>query len=374
MKRILFITHVLDGSGAPRSLLNLLKHMPKDENLEKKLIGLRWNLLEKEFKNILGEDNVFIINPKPPKNKFLKLIERVLSIPKIAYLIYKINPDIVFINSAANSRTIFLSKFLGYKVYLFVHEFDEEFAFMGKIRRKFINLADKVLCLSNKHKYWLSNNVKYKRDIIVLPNGINLKEIEDFLIENPERNFFKFKSKFKFLISSVGFLSYRKGWDYLLEIIKNLKSEEEIGFVIIGDFVNNSEKEKFLKEVKINNLAEKIYITGLTSNVFKYLKYSDLNIITSRSEVFPLVVLECMSLGVPIVFFDVGSIRDIVPEDYSFKVNPYDIKTFIKYIKEIKNMDIDRKKELSNTLRKKVEEFDIHKISHKLYQILKEEF
>ena len=370
--KILFISHVLDGSGAPRSLLSLIKDFPRKE-LDLYLLALRRNDLEKEFKEILNKDPI-IITRNPPSNKFLKLIERVLTIPRLIYYLWRINPDLVFINSAANSRAILFSKLLGYKIYLFVREFDKEFAFLPKIRRKFINFADKVFCLSNTHENWLREKVNYRKKIIILPNGINLDEVRTLSLEEPEGKFRKFVKKFNFVIANVGYLSIRKGWDYLLMVIEQLKDEKDIGFVIIGDFLEKKDKERFLHRLRELKLENRVYITGITENVFKYLKYCHLTAITSRSEVFPRVALESMSLGIPVVFFDVGAIKTIVYENYKYKVKPFNIDEFTSHILEIKMLNYTNKTAgLKSMLIERAKKFDIKNISAKFYnEILKE--
>lgn len=368
--RVLFISHVLDGSGAPRSLLTIIKNLPKEEGVEYFLLALRRDNLEKEFKKIL-DNKVIIINRKPPKSKILKLIERFVSIPIIAFNILKINPDIIFINSAANSRAIFLSKVFGFKTIVFVHEFDKEFVSLSKIRRKFINLADKVICLSSLHKKWILEEIGFKKEIHIIPNGIDLKEVENLSIDEPDEEFKKFAKDFSFLVANVGFINKRKGWDYFLNIIKGMKDEGKIGFVIIGDFLITNEKEEFLYTLKKEGLERRVYITGLTDNVFKYLKYCHLTAITSRSEVFPMVALESMALGVPVVFFDVGAIKTIFPENYSYKIKPFNIGDYINAILDIKNMSLEEKESIIKTLNERVRQFDAKNVAGQIYEQLK---
>jgi len=367
--KVLFISHVLDGSGAPRSLLTIIKNLPKKSGVDYFLLALRRENLEKEFKEILG-NKVIIVNRKPPHNKFLKLVERFVTIPKIVYYILKINPDVIFVNSAANSRAIFISKVFGYKTIVFVHEFDEQFAFLHRIRRKFIRLADKIICLSDIHKKWIIEEVGFKKEIVVLPNGIDLQEVEKFSIEEVDEEFKKFIKNFNFLVANIGFLTKRKGWDCFLSIIKNLKYESSIGFVIIGDFLDMDEKKEFLEELKKERLEKRVYITGLTDNVFKYLKYCHLTALTSRSEVFPMVALESMALGIPIIFFDVGAIKIIPPENYPYKVKPFNIDTYVDLIIKIKNLDLQEIKSIVRTIQERAKYFDANNIANQIYKQL----
>ena len=367
--KILFISHVLDRSGAPRSLWFLLKHMSKRKDIDIYLLGLRRDDLETEFSKILTNPPI-VITKNPPKNKYLKLVERIITIPKIFSYIWKINPDLVFINSAANSRAILISKVLGYKTYVFVREFEEGFVSLSNLRKRFINLADKVFVTNEIQEIWLRKKLKYKGKIIVIPNGIDFEELRDLITEEPEDRFLKFTSNYNFIIANIGYMSFRKGWDYFSEIIKRLKEYKDIGFVIIGDFINENEKKKFISRLEKEGLLERVFITGLTNNIYKYMKYVDVIAITSRSETFSRVALESMAIGRPVVFFDVGGIKLLFPENYKYKVRPFDIRRYVSCLLEIYYMDRTSLENLKNKLREKTNEFDIKILSNKFYKAL----
>ena len=364
MKKYLFISHVLDNSGSPRALLELLKHKPQTSNYKIYLVGMRWNHLENEFRKYVN--HIKVITKNPPQNLLLKSFERLKSIYPLYLYIRKLNPDLVFINSSANTRAIFLSKLMGYKTYVFVHEFEESYRKLGKIRKNFIKLADKVFVTNQIQKEWIRHNIGYKKDIVIIPNGIDIKIVEKKSTNKVPYKFLKFKNKFKYIISTIGYISYVKGWDIFLEIAKKLNNED-IGFVIVGDFIESKEKNKFFKLAKKYNLMDKIYITGIVNNVFPYIKHSDIICITSRTETFSLVALESMAMGKPIVTFDIGAIKTVLPDGYPFLIEPFKIEEYSSSIRYILN-NYQKLTHIFNKLKKRSESFDINKIARKFFE------
>lgn len=363
-KKILFISHALNSSGAPKALLELIKNKPDYLNCEVYLLGLRFNKLENEFKNYV--DNIYIITPHPSSNPLKDFMQRILAIPKIIVYLLHIKPDIIIINSAANSRALivskFFKKFVNYRIILYVHEYGETFKAFKFLRKKTICLADKLLVVNNNQREWIKKELKCNKNIFVVPNGINKEEVNLLTSENPEDSFLSFV-KNKFVISTVGILTKIKGYDLLLNIIKTLKNQENMVFVIIGDFFNTKDKQGFTSDLYRYELDRKVYITGITSNIFKYLKYSSCIAITSRSETFSRVALEGMLIGIPIVAFNIRGLRETLPSEYPYLVSPFDIQEFSIRILEIYNLSIEQKEHLKEILKGHSVKFDICKIS-----------
>lgn len=364
---ILFVSHVLDRSGAPRSLLYLLKYLPKKEQFNFSLIAMRRNDLEKDFKKIIND--ITIITRTPPKNIILKGLERLLTIPIYVKHLLRINPDLVFINSSANSRAIILSKLLGYKTFVFVREFEDMYIKFANLRKKAILFADKVFVTNEIQKDWVINNVGFKKEVKIIPNGIDFKEIELLSRSQPDKKFLEFIEKYKYIVGNIGYMSYIKGWDLFIDVIKNFKNNKEVGFVIIGDFIKKNEKEQFEKKIKDLNMEERVYITGIVDNVFSYLKYVKVVAVTSRSETFSRVILESISLGIPVVSFDVGGIKAVLPHNYKYLIQPFNTNLFSSNLEKLLISEKEWEN-ISNILLTHRKNFDINIIVEALLEEL----
>ena len=370
--KVLFITHVLNYSGAPKALFNLLRYFPKNErnNYSFKVLGLRQNYSLKDF-NIVA-DYVEVITPYPPTNFLQKGIERFLSIPKIWKSIKNFSPNLVFINSAANSRAIILAKILKLPVWIYVHEFDEGFIAFPKIRRQSILLADRIL-VTNKYQLPWIKQVGYKGPVDILPNAFSLEEKSphNFSIDPSFLNFVK---NFSFIVANIGFISHLKGWDLFLNVIQCLSTDPSIGFVIIGDFLKAREKSLFMNRVFKCNLQNRIFITGIKPNIIPYLNYIDCVAITSRSETFSRVILESMSFSIPVVAFKLPAFAFVFPKNYKFLAPCFDIETFASLIKDIKSMPKNQRKLLMKSYKKHLENFEAKQVASLFAKLLKSFF
>ena len=98
---------------------------------------------------------------------------------------------------------------------------------------------------------------------------------------------------------SVGRLSEPKDYKTTIQAFKLLK-ERGINekLFIIGD---GNLKEKLNKLIKELDLEGQVFLLGMKENPYLYMKNADILIHSSRKEGFPMVLLEGMCVGVPII-------------------------------------------------------------------------
>jgi glycosyltransferase involved in cell wall biosynthesis len=124
-----------------------------------------------------------------------------------------------------------------------------------------------------------------------------------------------FKSKYNLnsggpLIGTVGRISKEKGHKYFLEASKIvLKDFPDAKFLIVGEGEIRNELERFAEEIGI---ADSVLFTGYYKNLSEVLAAIDLFVIPSLTESLPLVVLEAMAAGKPVISTDVGGIPEVV--------------------------------------------------------------
>ena len=133
----------------------------------------------------------------------------------------------------------------------------------------------------------------------VVYNPINIGEINKFSKENVNilRNV---NSKFK--IISVGRLVKQKNYSNLIKAFEIVQKRfHNCHLIICGE----GPERKKLKEI-VNSLNIKKYVTflGAVQNPYKFLKKSDLFVLSSDYEGFGTVLLEAMVFNLPIVSTD----------------------------------------------------------------------
>jgi glycosyltransferase involved in cell wall biosynthesis len=82
---------------------------------------------------------------------------------------------------------------------------------------------------------------------------------------------------------------------------------------------------KYLTEMAaVLGLSDIVRFHGFKSGVLEHCPSSDILVMTSRLETGPLVVLEAMSRGMPIVATDVGEVANMLPDRRYGRVIPLD--------------------------------------------------
>jgi glycosyltransferase involved in cell wall biosynthesis len=118
-----------------------------------------------------------------------------------------------------------------------------------------------------------------------------------------------------FIVSYTGRLVSYKGLPLLLRVAQEMQQENrKVGFVLIGSGgldVHNCEAA--LKEyVTANRLELVVHFAGEVPNVHEYLQASDVFVLPTEDDAFPLALIEAMACGLPVVSTRVGGIPEIV--------------------------------------------------------------
>ena len=170
--------------------------------------------------------------------------------------------------------------------------------------------VDYFIAISNNDK---ERMVKYffleEEKIKIIYNGIDI----NFLL--PYRkilNLEKETSKTLITIGNIGRITFLKGHDVLIEAFYKLATiRQNVKLVIVGTGENEPEIKKL---IEMKGLTDKVILKGYKTNIFDYLNTFDIFVLTSRYEGVPYVILEAMSIGVPIISTKVGGIDNILED------------------------------------------------------------
>tara|TARA_B110000003_G_scaffold256930_1_gene274842 strand:+ start:28629 stop:29753 length:1125 start_codon:yes stop_codon:yes gene_type:complete len=243
-----------------------------------------------------------------------------------------------------------------------------------KIIRKYIDILlnklffDGFLGVSNAVSLSYEKHLRIKKiDTIenIIPIDSIIANINPTMHLPNEEGFFK--------IIMAGRLVHEKGYQYMLEALKILKTSNlKFHLKIFGDGVLRS---YLLEEIKQKDLAKEITISPTVNhnNLFREIYRADIFVMSSVSEGFPMAPAEAMVLGVPVIATSVGGIPELIEDGVSgVLVPPKNAKMLAEAIKTVL-LDKNLRDSLSVNGQKRINEnFSPKIICQKLLDYYKE--
>jgi L-malate glycosyltransferase len=244
-------------------------------------------------------------------------------------LLNKINPDVIHIQSTIPTFSLF-GLYIArtkYKILLTLHGYFKE---ESKFHRGFEKIFNKLIstplerqalmkipniitvCPQLKEiiqKFTFSN-------IYTVPNGIDIDMIQEIapFSANPNPTIFY-----------IGVLNKRKGVDDLIRAFQLVKTEIPCIKLKIAGI--GPDLDKLIKLTTDLELEKDVEFIGFVSeeNKFSYLKSIDVFVLATYWESFPIVLLEAMACGKPIITTEVaGNSFAVINGVNGFLVNPGD--------------------------------------------------
>lgn len=161
-----------------------------------------------------------------------------------------------------------------------------------------IRIVINNITLENYKKLYKKNGISevLSKRIKVIPNGIRLNTFDKKNIQNRFRNF------------SIGYVG-RNSPEKQPEVFFNIVSKSNFKAKVIGDNFDTF-KNRFSSVCFFENCNNQEIIRTEFSEIAVL-------IISSKREGFPLVIMEAMELGIPVISTNVGSIEEHIKDDFN---------------------------------------------------------
>ncbi|MBE6160872.1 MAG: glycosyltransferase [Firmicutes bacterium] len=297
MKKIALFQTDLGYGGIQKSIINLLNSLDYNKYEVDLYLFSRVNVF-----NDLLNDNVKIIYKKslPYITKFVdfELLNKMYSntIEKeydvaIDFNSYSMDTALACLNVKAKKKVIWVHNDIKIKLKeegkyrVLYHFFSKKYKYYDAF------VAVSKGALDSFKEYNKYNSKQY----LVIPNIINTEEI--FNLINEKENINVDESKYN--LCSVGRLSHQKGFDILLDDVKQIvQNNFNFHLYIIGD---GPKKKQLIKQINCLQLNKYVTLLGAKNNVYSILNKMDGFVLTSRYEGQGMVFLEAKALGLDII-------------------------------------------------------------------------
>ena len=380
MKRILFIGHEAERTGAPIILLHLLRWIKKNRpEYVVEMLLLRDGELRDSYAQF---GKLYVVPPgRMPEivERGIRFVRRKLGL-KRRFRGAEVPPfdedyDLVVGNTVGSLLALEFFKNRGMRTVCWLHEMrsviDSFFPEPGRFAElslsvdRFIVASRKVEAVLREFGVVTPAELVYEFSELEASDGDGSETVRTSLGIPANA----------FVVGGSGTVGWRKGSDLFLQMAAKLTSSiDDIYFLWVGGESRSSraEYENALRELERLRL-ERVFITGIKENPGDYFANMDVFALTSREDPFPLVCLEAASLSKPVICFeDAGGMPEFVGDDAGSVVPFGDVEAFADRILEYYNDRAKLSAAGESAYRKVTTEFSLDSSCRKMNDIILE--
>jgi glycosyltransferase involved in cell wall biosynthesis len=241
----------------------------------------------------------------------------------LSYLIERFQADTFYIANGSN----FIYDALGtlhrhYPDLRIVNQvYDHQFGWINRLDQTVVNAIDAHISANPNITQAIAERGARPERIYFVEHAINLDDVNP--ADYPIERCVQIKQKLglpveKKLVTFCGRLHPQKRPLDFIELVRRFASEDRIHFLMVGDGPLASAVEGQIERTGLKNFTRFKFYTPI-SDIYAI---TDVMVLPSEYEAMPLVILEALAMGKPVVATDVGHIRDVVEMTHGGVVVP----------------------------------------------------
>jgi len=190
------------------------------------------------------------------------------------------------------------------------------------MERATAKITDKLIVVSEQDRQvGLKNRIGKNSAYQLIRYGIDINE---FTTSNNSASSLGLRNGASVVAMVACFKPQKNPLDFIRAAREILSVHPNAKFVLIGDGALRKKVESAIKE---NNLQDKIRLLGWRRDINRILSEADIVVQTSLWEGLPIVFLESMASGLPVVAYDVGGAAEVIKNGINgFLVKPKDVR------------------------------------------------
>jgi len=263
------------------------------------------------------------------------IISQLVILVNYVSCVLRFQPDIIHIHTASRlhffrrSIDLLFGKILANKIVLHIHggAFQLFWEESGNLAKAYIRIilqsSDMVIALSAAWGEKIGRIKGSKSNIQVIPNGIVTQHFNPL----PERRSDVSDDHVRILF--VGLLGKQKGIYDLIDVIPDIiKSHPKTQFIIVGSEKSPGIIQELSAAIPVQ-YSTHVHFRGplFGRDKIKEYKEADIFVLPSYAENFPLVMLEAMAAGLPLIITKVGAVSDVIKHEVNgLLIDPGDKK------------------------------------------------
>jgi glycosyltransferase involved in cell wall biosynthesis len=359
MKHFLFVSHDANRAGAQLFLLNLMVYL-KQQGHELSLLLLGSGVLEKDFAEVATVHHYSYEKP----SKYARIFgadqstnEQLFSELRMA------NIFLIYVNTIASAKVVAeLKNALQIPVVSHIHELEFSIQLYSELeqRKQLFRLSDKIIACSNAVGENLIENHSVSFNQVTTVHSFIDNQTVNEKLDKLDITGTRTKlglSAVDFVVTGCGNAEWRKGLDIFIQVanaVNQHSSDSKIRFVWIGVKHAGDLYDKTVYDLKKMGLHEDVILLEPTSQAVEIIGSSDVFLLPSREDPFPLVMLEAALATKPILGFDkTGGCGEFVEDDAGAVVPYLDVNQMAKKLLHWRK-NPDEAKALGQTAKRKV--------------------